>query len=81
MLKYNGYEPINPIMSQLKEILENQEATVAFDDMVNYMMSLGELLTILEDSNAPQKYALQVKIADEIESILDLLSVTSKVRL
>jgi hypothetical protein len=69
------------VMSNIKQILENQEATVAFDELVNYMMSLGELLTILEDSNAPQKYALQVKIADEIEHILDLLSVTSKVRL
>jgi hypothetical protein len=49
--------------------------------MVDYMISLGELLNILEDSNAPQKYALQIKICNEIDSILDLLSFNVKTRL
>jgi hypothetical protein len=68
-------------MSKLKEIFENQESILAFDEMVDYMISLGELLNILEDSNAPQKYALQIKICNEIDSILDLLSFNGKTRL
>jgi len=62
----------------IKENIEQEEKTITFDDMVNYMISLGELLTILEDSNAPQKYALQIKICDEIDGILDLLSFNGK---
>jgi hypothetical protein len=58
----------------IKKSLEQGDKTIVFDDMVNYMISLGELLTILEDSNAPQKYALQIKICNEIDNILDLLS-------
>lgn len=68
-------------MSKLKQILDNQEATLAFDEMVDYMISLGELLNLLEDSNVPQKYALQIKIANEIDSILDLLSFANKTRI
>lgn len=68
-------------MSKLKQILDNQEATLAFDEMVDYMISLGELLNLLEDSNIPQKYALQIKIANEIDSILDLLSFAKKTRI
>lgn len=68
-------------MSKLKQILDNQEATLAFDEMVDYMISLGELLNLLEDSNIPQKYALQIKIANEIDSILDLLSFANKTRI
>ena len=56
----------------IKENIEQEDKTIGFDDMVNYMISLGELLTILEDSNAPQKYALQIKICNEIDNILDL---------
>ena len=62
----------------IKEEITQEEKSIGFDDMVNYMISLGELLTILEDSNAPQKYALQIKICDEIDSILDLLSFNGK---
>ena len=62
----------------IKENTEQEDKTIGFDDMVNYMISLGELLTILEDSNAPQKYALQIKICNEIDSILDLLSFNGK---
>lgn len=68
-------------MSKLKQILDNQEATLAFDEMVDYMISLGELLNLLEDSSVPQKYALQIKIANEIDSILDLLSFANKTRI
>jgi hypothetical protein len=62
----------------IKENTQQEEKNITFDDMVNYMISLGELLTILEDSNAPQKYALQIKICDEIDGILDLLSFNGK---
>ena len=62
----------------IKENTEQEDKTIGFDDMVNYMISLGELLIILEDSNAPQKYALQIKICNEIDSILDLLSFNGK---
>ena len=65
----------------IKENIEQEEKTITFDDMVDYMISLGELLNILEDSNAPQKYALQIKICNEIDSILDLLSFNVKTRL
>lgn len=62
----------------IKEEVIQEDQSIKFDDMVNYMISLGELLTILEDSNAPQKYALQIKICNEIDSILDLLSFNGK---
>jgi len=62
----------------VKEEVPQEDQSIKFDDMVNYMISLGELLTILEDSNAPQKYALQIKICNEIDSILDLLSFNGK---
>jgi hypothetical protein len=58
----------------LKEKPKNDER-LTFGDLAEYMMTLTEMLTILEDSNAPQKYALQVKICDEIDAILDALSI------
>lgn len=61
-----------------KEEIPEKDQNIKFEDMISYMISLGELLTILEDSNAPQKYALQIKICDEIDSILDLLSFNGK---
>jgi len=59
----------------LKEKSKSNEDRLTFGDLSEYMMSLTEMLTILEDSNAPQKYALQVKICDEIDAILDALSI------
>jgi fibrillarin-like rRNA methylase len=59
----------------LKEKSKSNEDRLTFGDLAEYMMTLTEMLTILEDSNAPQKYALQVKICDEIDAILDALSI------
>ena len=59
----------------LKEQNKEQQDKLTFGDLAEYMMSLTEMLTILEDSKAPQKYALQVKICDEIDAILDALSI------
>jgi fibrillarin-like rRNA methylase len=59
----------------LKEKPKSNEDRLTFGDLSEYMMTLTEMLTILEDSNAPQKYALQVKICDEIDAILDALSI------
>jgi hypothetical protein len=58
-------------------IKEKQEQSdkLTFGDLAEYMMTLTEMLTILDDSNAPQKYELQIKICDEIEAILDTLSI------
>jgi fibrillarin-like rRNA methylase len=58
----------------LKEKAKSDDR-LTFGDLSEYMMSLTEMLTILEDSNAPQKYALQIKICDEIDAILDALSI------
>lgn len=48
---------------------------VSFDDRVSYMVNLGELLMMLEDSSVPNKYGLQVKICNEIEAIIDSISI------
>lgn len=53
----------------------NNQDRLTFGDLAEYMISLTEMLTMLEDSNAPQKYALQIKICDEIDAILDALSI------
>jgi len=55
---------------------KDQEAEkLTFGDLTDYMLSLAELHNLLEESNAPQKYALQIKICDEIEAIMDFLSI------
>lgn len=59
----------------LKEQEQQQSDKLTFGDLAEYMLSLTEMLTMLEDSNAPQKYALQIKICDEIDAILDALSI------
>jgi ATP-dependent Zn protease len=59
----------------IKEQQQEQEEKLTFADMADYMLSLAELHNIIEESNAPQKYALQVKILDEIEAIIDFLSI------
>ena len=53
----------------------NNQDRLTFGDLAEYMISLTEMLTMLEDSNAPQKYALPIKICDEIDAILDALSI------
>lgn len=53
----------------------NQSNKLTFGDLAEYMLSLTEMLAMLDESNAPQKYQLQVKICDEIDAILDVLSV------
>ncbi len=59
----------------IKEKQEEQQEKLTFGDMAEYMLTLGELHNLLEESNAPQKYALQIKICDEIEAIIDFLSI------
>jgi hypothetical protein len=60
----------------IKEKQEEQhEEKLTFGDLAEYMLTLGELHNLLEESNAPQKYALQIKICDEIEAIIDFLSI------
>jgi hypothetical protein len=59
----------------VKEQQQQHEETLTFGDLAEYMLTLGELHNIIEESNAPQKYALQVKILDEIEAIIDFLSI------
>lgn len=54
---------------------EGETEKLTFGDLADYMLSLAELHNIIEESNAPQKYALQVKILDEIEAIIDFLSI------
>lgn len=58
----------------LKEKQE-QENRLTFGDLSEYMLTLGELHNLLQDSNAPQKYAIQIKIMDEIDAIIDALSI------
>ena len=59
----------------IKEKQEEQVEKLTFGDLSEYMLTLGELHNLLEESNAPQKYALQIKICDEIEAIIDFLSI------
>jgi hypothetical protein len=59
----------------VKEQQQEQQEKLTFGDLAEYMLTLGELHNIIEESNAPQKYALQVKILDEIEAIIDFLSI------
>jgi hypothetical protein len=59
----------------VKEQQQQHEEKLTFGDLAEYMLTLGELHNIIEESNAPQKYALQVKILDEIEAIIDFLSI------
>lgn len=59
----------------IKEKQEEQQEKLTFGDLSEYMLTLGELHNLLEESNAPQKYALQIKICDEIEAIIDFLSI------
>jgi hypothetical protein len=59
----------------IKEKQEEQQEKLTFGDLAEYMLTLGELHNLLEESNAPQKYALQIKICDEIEAIIDFLSI------
>lgn len=58
----------------VKEQQEEQNEKLTFGDLADYMITLAELHNIIEESNAPQKYALQVKILDEIDTIIDFLS-------
>lgn len=63
-------------MSSIKQEKDTQDnERLTFGDLSEYMLTLGELHNIIEESNAPQKYALQVKILDEIEAIMDFLSI------
>jgi len=57
-------------MTKVKTLIEN----IPFDERVSYMVNLGELLMIIEDSSAPNKYSLQVKVCNEIEAIIDSIS-------
>ena len=59
----------------VKEQQQEQNEKLTFGDLAEYMLTLGELHNLLEESNAPQKYALQIKICDEIEAIIDFLSI------
>lgn len=59
----------------VKEQQQEQNEKLTFGDLAEYMLTLGELHNIIEESNAPQKYALQVKILDEIEAVIDFLSI------
>lgn len=58
----------------VKEQQEEQNEKLTFGDLAEYIITLAELHNIIEESNAPQKYALQVKILDEIDTIIDFLS-------
>lgn len=59
----------------VKEQQQEQNEKLTFGDLADYMITLAELHNIIEESNAPQKYALQVKILDEIEAVIDFLSI------
>jgi hypothetical protein len=59
----------------IKEQQEQQQDKLTFGDLAEYMLTLGELHNLLEESNAPQKYAIQIKIMDEIDAIIDALSI------
>ncbi len=59
----------------IKEKQEEQQEKLTFGDLAEYMLTLGELHNLLEESNAPQKYALQIKICEEIDAIIDFLSI------
>jgi len=59
----------------VKDKQEEQTEKLTFGDLAEYMLTLGELHNLLEESNAPQKYALQIKICDEIDAIIDFLSI------
>lgn len=59
----------------VKDKQEEQTEKLTFGDLAEYMLTLGELHNLLEESNDPQKYALQIKICDEIEAIIDFLSI------
>jgi len=59
----------------LKEQNKDQQDRLTFGDLAEYMLTLGELHNLLDESNAPQKYAIQVKIMDEIDAIIDALSI------
>jgi hypothetical protein len=59
----------------VKQKEDEQTEKLTFGDLAEYMLTLGELHNLLEESNAPQKYALQIKICDEIEAIIDFLSI------
>lgn len=59
----------------VKEQQQEQNEKLTFGDLSDYMITLAELHNIIEESNAPQKYALQVKILDEIDAVIDFLSI------
>jgi hypothetical protein len=59
----------------LKERNKEQQDKLTFGDLAEYMLTLGELHNLLEESNAPQKFAVQMKIMDEIDAIIDALSI------
>jgi hypothetical protein len=59
----------------LKEQNKDQQDRLTFGDLAEYMLTLGELHNLLDESNAPQKYAIQIKIMDEIDAIIDALSI------
>lgn len=59
----------------VKEQQQEQNEKLTFGDLADYMITLAELHNIIEESNAPQKYALQIKILDEIEAVIDFLSI------
>jgi hypothetical protein len=59
----------------LKEQNKDQQDRLTFGDLAEYMLTLGELHNLLDESNAPQKYSIQIKIMDEIDAIIDALSI------
>ena len=59
----------------VKEQQQEQNEKLTFGDLADYMITLAELHNIIEESNDPQKYALQVKILDEIDAVIDFLSI------
>lgn len=59
----------------IKEQHQEQNDKLTFGDLAEYMLTLGELHNILDESNTPQKYAIQIKIMDEIDAIIDALSI------
>jgi len=52
---------------------EEESGFEAFDDLQSYVINLAELLSIIADSNASGKYALEEKITSEIDEVMSIL--------
>lgn len=55
---------------------DEENAFEVFDELQGYIINLAELLSIISDSNASGKYALEEKITDEIDQVMDILIAT-----